>query len=405
MSSVRPGTSIDSMDTWGAIAVIGIMLLLVAWFFLPVFVYWSCFILHILWGMVDFGPFHTWAAPRYNLLAITGNNAENVSFEQWVSVMEQTTGILMIFLIPLSTASLWSWVNHPARNWYTRRVLNIHTLPFAMESISPAIAPILNEGDPLRLLLDKRRPERRPAQRPEEFAVEHELISNMQLDVARCRTVFMGQLGEQLTSWKSLAPHEKALFAIFGLQFFLDDRDAAKSLMDKLNRSCRLKSRRDKGKFSIPIYSLAKPAFMRVIRTEGAIRWLKEHQYVRSGLVWLYAHDLRLTPPNWLWLKGIDRTLFYALHRANTTKEFIEGAGIVAVARTENEAIRLGLPCPTACVEEAVDGFRIDMISLGLIWDEPQPDKDRKRRIRNNWSLTDDVLARPGMEDGDESPF
>jgi intracellular multiplication protein IcmP len=144
---------------------------------------------------------------------------------------------------------------------------------------------------------------------------------------------------------------------------------------------------------------------MRVIRSEGAIRWLKEHRYVRSGLVWLYAHDLRLTPPNWLWLKGIDRTLFYALHRANTTKEFIEGAGIVAVARTENEAIRLGLPCPTACVEEAVDGFRIDMISLGLIWDEPQPDKDRKRRIRNNWSLTDDVLARPGMEDGDESPF
>lgn len=405
MSTVRPGTSIDSMDTWGAIAVIGIMLLLVAWFFLPVFVYWSCFILHILWGMVDFGPFHTWAAPRYNLLAITGNNAENVSFEQWVSVMEQTTGILMIFLIPLSTASLWSWVNHPARNWYTRRVLNIHTLPFTMESISPAIAPILNEGDPLRLLLDKRRPERRPAQRPEEFAVEHQLISNMQLDVARCRTAFMGQLGEPLTSWKSLAPHEKALFAIFGLQYFLDDRDAAKSLMDNLNRSCRLKSRRDKGKFSVPVYALAKPAFMRVIRSEGAIRWLKEHRYVRSGLVWLYAHDLRLTPPNWLWLKGIDRTLFYALHRANTTKEFIEGAGIVAVARTENEAIRLGLPCPIPCVEEAVEGFRIDMVSLGLIWDEPQPDKDRKRRIRNNWSLTDDVLTRPGMEDDDESPF
>lgn len=404
MSSARPG-AIDPMEYWGALAVLGLMLLLVAWLFLPEFVYWSCFILHILWGMADFGPFHTWAAPRYNLLAITANNAENVAFAQWVNVMEQTTGILMIFLIPLSIASLWSWFRHPARNWYTRRVLNIRTLPFAMEAISPAIAPVLSEGDAGRLLLDKRRPERRPAQRPEAFAEEHKLISNMQLDIARCRAVFMAQLGQPLTSWNSLAPHEKALFAIFGLQFFLDDRPAARELMDALNRSCRLKSRRDNGKFSVPVYSLAKSAFLRVIRSEGAAQWMREHRYVRSGLVWLYAHDLRLTPPNWLWLKGVDRTLFYALHRANTTKGFIEGAGIVAVSRTENEAIRLGLPCPAACVEEAIEGLRADMLSLGLIWDEPQPDRDRRRRVRTNWSLSDDVLARPGLDGDEESPF
>lgn len=403
MTPARPGTT-DPMELMVALAVLGILLLLVAWLFLPEFVYWSCLILHTLWGMADFGPFHNWAAPRYNLLAITGNDAENVSFERWVSVMEQTMGILMVFLIPLTTVSLWGWVRHPARNWKTRRVLNISTLPFAMEAISPAIAPILNEGDSARLLLDKRCPERRPAQTPEGFAEEHQLISNMQLDVARCRTVFMAQQGPQLTSWISLAPHEKALFAIFGLQFFLDDRPAAKALMDDLNRSCRLKSRRDKGKFSLPVYALARPAFKRVIQSEGAKQWLREHRFVRSGLVWLYAHDLRLTPPNWLWLKGVDRTLFYALHRANTAKGFIEGAGIVAVARTEAEAIRLGLPCPEACVDEAINGLRADMLSLGLLWDEPQPDRDRKRRIRTNWSLTEDVIKRPGDGD-DDSPF
>lgn len=403
MTPSHPGNT-DPIDIFGAFAILGVMLLLIAYLFLPEFVYWSCFILHILWGMVDFGPFHMWAAPRYNLLAITANNAGNISFEQWVSVMEQTTGIMMVFLIPLSTVSLWSWARHPARNWYTRRVLNIRTLPFAMEAISPALAPILSEGDPARLLLDKRRPERRPAQTPEGFAEEHQLISNMQLDVAQTRAAFVAQLGRPLTSWKSLAPHEKALFAIFGLQFFLDDRPAAKALMDALNRSCRLKSRRDKGKFSRPVYALARPAFSRVIRSEGAAKWLREHRYVSSGLVWLYAHDLRLTPPNWLWLKGVDRTLFYALHRANTTKGFIEGAGIVAVARTESEAIRLGLPCPEVCVEEAIDGLRADMVSLGLIWDEPQPDRDHKRRIRTNWSLTEDVITRPGAGD-DDSPF
>ncbi|EKK7483219.1 conjugal transfer protein TrbA, partial [Salmonella enterica subsp. enterica serovar Infantis] len=91
----------------------------------------------------------------------------------------------------------------------------------------------------------------------------------------------------------------------------------------------------------------------------------------------------------------------YALHRANTTKGFIEGAGVVAVARAEAEAMRFGLPCPEPCVDEAVEGLRRDMLSLGLIWDEPQPDRDRKRRILTNWSLTDDILPRTPATDNE----
>nr|API82647.1 Conjugal transfer protein TrbA [Leclercia adecarboxylata] len=116
--------------------------------------------------------------------------------------------------------------------------------------------------------------------------------------------------------------------------------------MDVLSRSYRLKSRRDKGKFSRPVYPLSRPAFSRVIRNESAAKWLREHPYVSSSLVWLYAHNLRLSPPNLLWLKGVDRKLFSPLHSANTTKGFIEGVGIVAVARTEAEVIRLILPRP-----------------------------------------------------------
>lgn len=402
MSTVRPPNT-NTSDYWAPLAVLIFMLLLVAWFFLPFFVYYSCLLLHTLWGLADFGPFHPFAAPRYNLLAATANNADNVSFSHWVDVMEHTMGILMLFLIPISAASLWSWSQHPARNWYTRRVLDIRTLPYAMESISPAIAPVLQEGEPGRLLLDHRRPERLPSLSPEEFVEKHQLISNKQLDIARCRKVFTAQLGTPLTSWKSLAPHEKALFALFGLQFFLDDRKATTELMDALNRSCRTKSRRDNGRFSVPVYSIARAAFRRVIRHEKAREWLQAHQFVSSGLVWLYAHDLRLTPPNWLWLKGVDRPLFYALHRANTTKGFIEGAGIVAVARTEQEALRMGLPCPETCVEEAIDGLKADMTALGLIWEEPQPDRDRRRRVRTNWSLTDDILSR--TEDDNDATF
>ncbi|GHL22960.1 hypothetical protein ECZU24_58010 [Escherichia coli] len=51
-------------------------------------------------------------------------------------------------------------------------------------------------------------------------------------------------------------------------------------------------------------------------------------------------------------------------------------------------------------MEEAIEGLRRDMLGLGLIWDEPQPDRDRKRQIRTRWSLTDDVI--PRRHDNDE---
>ncbi|MCV6036702.1 IncI1-type conjugal transfer protein TrbA, partial [Escherichia coli] len=127
-----------------------------------------------------------------------------------------------------------------------------------------------------------KRPERRVALTPEAFVEQHTLITNMQLDVAAARRCFMAQLGKPLTSWKDMAPHEKALFAIFGLQYFLDDRKAALKLMDTLNLSCRIKSKRDSGKFCTPVYSLAKSAFQRVIKSNGAQQWLKQHRYVRS---------------------------------------------------------------------------------------------------------------------------
>ncbi|EIY5939172.1 IncI1-type conjugal transfer protein TrbA, partial [Escherichia coli] len=175
--------------------------------------------------------------------------------------------------------------------------LNIHTLPHLFSSLSPAIAPVLADGDSNRLFHGQKRPERRVALTPEAFVEQNNLIRNMQLDVAATRQCFMAQLGQPLTSWKDMAPHEKALFAVFGLQFFLGDRKSAVSLMNNLNLSCRLKSKRDQGRFSTPVYSLARNAFIRVIKTEDAQQWLRQHRYVRSGLVWLYAHDLRLTPP------------------------------------------------------------------------------------------------------------
>lgn len=79
--------------------------------------------------------------PRYNLLAITANNAATITFSQWLDVMSRTVGILWLILLPMTFGFLWMWFHHPAQPRFTRRPLNIHTLPHIFSALSPAIAP------------------------------------------------------------------------------------------------------------------------------------------------------------------------------------------------------------------------------------------------------------------------
>lgn len=142
MSYNRQPVAEDPMQIWGAVGVLLILLLFVIWLFLPEVVYASCLILHTLWGLVDWGPFHNYAAPRYNLLAMTGNNAANISYSQWVNVMEQTIGILWMYLLPVTLWCLWEWYQHPGQSRFTRRPVDITRLPHIFASLSPAIAPV-----------------------------------------------------------------------------------------------------------------------------------------------------------------------------------------------------------------------------------------------------------------------
>lgn len=143
MSYNRQPVAEDPVQIWGAVGVLFILLLFVIWLFLPDVVFATCLILHTLWGLVDWGSFHNYAAPRYNLLAMTGNNAANISYNQWINVMEQTIGILWIFLLPLTAWSLWEWYQHPGQSRFTRRPVDITRLPHIFASLSPAITRLL----------------------------------------------------------------------------------------------------------------------------------------------------------------------------------------------------------------------------------------------------------------------
>ncbi|HDI9781334.1 TPA: conjugal transfer protein TrbA, partial [Escherichia coli] len=84
MSYQQTSAAEDPMAIWYIVGAICLLFAIIIWRFLPEIVFTSCLILHTLWGMIDWGPFHNFAAPRYNLLAITANNAATITFSQWL---------------------------------------------------------------------------------------------------------------------------------------------------------------------------------------------------------------------------------------------------------------------------------------------------------------------------------
>lgn len=355
--------------------------LLLCWLFFSDFVRWSCWFLYWLWRLADFPQIHRYAAERINLLAMTGNGAESVGLSEWRDVMNNTAGILFVPMVPLVAVTSWALARHPALGFRSRRAIDIHSLPRVMATFAPSVIPVLSGhlGDGL---MNDTTPENAWAQKPEEFAEQHGLIKRRVLDRDAAKAIFDAQTGPSITSPVHWLPHERALLAVFGLQVFTDDRKTATRLLDDLNRSCLIRRPFRAPEFrSVPDWQVAEKHVARVLASPGVNEWLKTHRTVRSALAGLYGRDLRLPPARFRWLKGCDRTLWYGLHTADTAKVFVEGAGIVAQARAEQLAIRLGLPCPPLMTGEAVDGLQLELESLGLVYPrDPRPERAKKTR-------------------------
>lgn len=142
------------------------------------------------------------------------------------------------------------------------------------------------------LLMNVDPEEHRSVQSPEEFAIEHRLVVNAQLHRSKAEAQFIRQLGAPLRRKKSSPPDtlfsqfseaERAMFAIFGLQHFLDKRPDAEALLDKLNRSTLHSDRRYRNKVGYPNLSLAQAAFSKVTGTQAAKDWIKRYSYARTA--------------------------------------------------------------------------------------------------------------------------
>nr|WP_241389597.1 conjugal transfer protein TrbA [Serratia proteamaculans]ULG17466.1 TrbA [Serratia proteamaculans] len=350
------------------------MICFLMWIYQPPIMYGSCWVIYQLWSLCDFPRTHSYVAERLNLLAWAANRVNDLSWSEFINVMNKTAGILLVPLSVIVVGSMVAVRNHASNR--TRRDINVYSLPIIMSQFSPNIVPALCYGDKETQLLNCDPPEHRSAQSPEEFAKQHQLVIGERLDHERARIVFEQQLGTPLNDASSFNPHERALVAAFGLQAFLKDRKGAEKLLDSLNRSCLIKSRRDKGKKGYPILGLATNAFERVINTPEAKVWIGRHSTTRTALFALHDQDLRLPGPRFRWLKGLDRTLWYALTSTGRPKVFVEGAGVIAVSKWEtligtvSERLKVTIPIPVSRMDKAIYGLEIDLRGVGLTLEE-----------------------------------
>lgn len=390
----------------GTMMLMALALILIAIvIFHSIFYYACCALLYYLWYLADFASIHTYVAGKINLLAWASNRVEDLSLGEFLEVMNQTAGILYVFMLPVTVYGLVATRNHPLS--ITRRKIDIHTLPKIMSTFSPAIIPALQYGDPKTQLLNVDPPEHRSAMTPDEFAISHKLVIGQRLDHERARQAFDAQLGTPLLSESSFSTHERALVAIIGLQVFCDDRPAALELRDALNRSCGKRQREHGNKRGYPQLSLAEKAFRQVIGTPQAKAWIRRHSTTRTALSALHAQDLRLPAGQFRWLKGIDRTLWYVLSSSDRSKCFVEGAGVVTAAQWESlvsqlsKKLKVVIPAPENLTAFAVRGLEDDLRNIGMVID----DHERNTRIEKEEDSTtfDDLVFLHNVPDVSDS--
>lgn len=195
---------------------------------------------------------------------------------------------------------------------------------------------------------------------PMEFSKQHNLLkkdefaprvaSNMEVPLTatikkgEARRILTLQLGPYWAGFDALNPYTKALAAIF-IAKLNRDRDGAVKLLKILNQSSV------KGQLDLTLV----PSLLNKHRNSELVRdIIPKHAYVTTMMASLLEaarEDGVLATADFLWLKPVDRRLWYILNNIGRQTAFVEVAGVFAHWQVEKS---LGRKCLMPMVEEAV---------------------------------------------------
>lgn len=231
-------------------------------------------------------------------------------------------------------------------------------LTFSMEklrSIDKALWPYISPV--IKLDLIKEDLDKEPwsmAKRPLEFCEKNDLLLYTTKDGQPAIEVDQGAAGQQFAMqmgalWgglDSLAPHAQALFAIFAAKAEKDS-DAARKLLDQIARSSLGRGKLD--------FTGTRELLAKHVRNSQVIgRAVGPHAYVltvMASMLEAARTDGVLAAAEFLWLKTLDRSLWYMLNSVGRQTPFSEVAGPFAHWLVEK---RLRRPLKVPVVDTAV---------------------------------------------------
>lgn len=236
----------------------------------------------------------------------------------------------------------------------------------------PEISPVVGKQDSL-IKGDANAGEWASALTEWEFAEKHGLAvrpdanKNLVLDREKARAVFAGQIGRRWTRTNRQAPYQKGLYAAFLLRIVGESKEALAKLR-------LMSSTYAKGGINGMDVTWVDAVIAKHGRHPDVQRAISQHAYVSTVLatmLQLSRWDGVIASPMFLWLKPVDRQLWYLLNNVGRYAFHVECAGVVAHWLYEKT---VGVACVTPMVEGAisktgkrlVDGEMKDVLLGGL---------------------------------------
>lgn len=271
-----------------------------------------------------------------------------VTMGQLVDVSNQIGSYIRWIATPLMLGlGVWLFRKSPTERF--KRIYSDKTLPPVVAKLYPWMQiSVSNDFSSM----DTNKGNWAVARTERQFARQHKLRNERgEIDKDRAAAVFIKQLGPVWLGYNGLKPHAKAIFAMLAARINKDFGAGDKMLMQLATSAAA-------GKLDMTgVDEMAK----KYMESKPIKRLIAAHAYERTILMSMLLvarggeTGKDYLPPNWfLWLKGMDRPLWYALADVGRKTPHVESAGVFCHWLTERtRKKRLEMPW----VRNAVDGL------------------------------------------------
>lgn len=233
------------------------------------------------------------------------------------------------------------------------------------------LKPIIHEN-----LLDNQSPEWAKAMKPQEYVMSNDLLNVpddlTSLNVEKTKKVLALQLGQLYMGMEQLPNYIKALIGFFAEHLFDSSLRGQMAMMDVADSF----DSATKGKYN---YSAGIKLFEKHKDNPELQKIMSSHAYVYTGLADLFFKAKErgiIISKYFLWLKKIDRRLYYTLNAIGRHVSWVECAGIIDHFQHELELKR---PLAKVFCNSALSGIKEELANVKLI-------DANKRIIRDNES-------------------